>query len=117
MNFIKFPSGVNTASKLTYFKPLIKTQPFTEVDNASNKLELWNIEAHRKNDFKPKWTWKIKSEKNLLEFPIIHPCNGDWNLKWTKNGEVIKEHQVKRFDLKNKIDYCPFLVIKELKIN
>jgi len=114
MGFIKFPKRGYSESDLTYFKPLIELQTTITNGQTENKVELWDVEPYQKNNNLPKWTWNIEIINNKLTLPIIHPCNCNWNLKWTRNGEVIKEDKVKYFDTKNRVEYNPFLYIKEL---
>jgi GNAT superfamily N-acetyltransferase len=110
MDFIKFPDRGHSESDLTYYKPLIETLKTTEVCHSDNKIELWNVEPYQIKNHEPKWTWKIESEFS----PIIQPCNCNWNLKWTKNGKVIKEDKVKYFSNNQRVEYSPFLLITEL---
>lgn len=115
MEFIKFPKRGYSESDLTYFKPLIEIQKSTNNGQAENKIELWDVEPYQTNKNSPKWTWEVEIINDKLVLPIIQPCNYDWNLKWTKNGETIKEDKVKYFDSKkNRVEYSPFLYIKEL---
>lgn len=114
MGFIKFPKRGYSESDLTYFKLLIEVQTTLLNGYSENKIELWDVEPYQKNNNLPKWTWNIEIINNKLMYPIIHPCNCNWNFKWTKNGKVIKEDKVKYFDTQNGVEYSPFLYIKEL---
>jgi GNAT superfamily N-acetyltransferase len=115
MGFVKFPQRGYSERNLTYFKPLISTLSTLEKSDANNRIELWNVEAHLKNEYPPKWIWNIKLENNKLVVPIIQPCNSNWNMKWIKKGKIIKEGRVKHFSTKeNRIDYSPFIYIKEI---
>jgi hypothetical protein len=114
MNFIKFPDRGYSESKLSYFKPLVKIEKPSENLDYLDKLELWNVEPHQKDNYEPEWTWKLELNSDKLLFPIIHPYNPNWNLKWTKNGKIIKEDKIKYFTRKQEIEYEPFLIIKEL---
>jgi len=115
MNFVKFPIRRYSESDLTYYKPLIDVLRCTETNDYLNKIELWNVEPNRIKNNEPEWTWKVESETNKLMLPIIQPCDCNWNLRWTKNGKMIREDKVKYFALKNnRIDYSPFLYINEL---
>lgn len=114
MKCIKFPKRGYSESDLTYFKPLIEVQTTSINGHYENKVELWDVEPYQKKKNSPKWTWNVKIINNKLLLPIIQPCNCNWNLKWTKNGKTIKEDKVKYFDTKNRIEYSPFLYIKEL---
>lgn len=113
MEFIKFPNRGYSESELTFFKPLIivnKSQ--TNVDE-NNKLELWNLEPYNVKDSKPKWVWNI-DESNFM--PILHPCNSNWNIRWTKNGKIVKEDKVKYFTNKNnQIEFSQFIYIEKLR--
>jgi hypothetical protein len=115
MGFIKFPDRGYTESDLVFYKPLIDVQINSFEEVAENKIELWNVEPHQIRDNQPKWTWNFETKDDKLLLPIIQPCNYNWNLRWSKNGKIIKEDKVKYFSTrKNKIDYSPFLYIKEL---
>jgi hypothetical protein len=112
MEFIKFPKIGYSISELTYFKPLIEiNEPVIEIDE-NNKLELWDLEPYQIKDNKPKWIWNINTEKFI---PILNPCNSNWKIRWTKNGEIIRENKVKRFAIeKNQIEFGNFLFVKQL---
>lgn len=110
MNFIKFPYRGYDESHLIYNKPLIDVQQTSENDS-ENKIELWNLERHKIKDQRPQWTWPFDSKTDKLLLPIIQPCNLDWILRWTKNGEVIREDKVKYFSESKRICYGPFLVV------
>lgn len=112
MEFIKFPENcVN--HNLSYYKILINhLEPKSCVDT-SNKIELWDVEPHQINKSIPKWKWCF--DKNI-ELPIFHPSNGDWNIRLTKNGVIIKDEKVKYFNRKDGIfDNCPFIFIQKLE--
>ncbi|THF52985.1 GNAT family N-acetyltransferase [Flavobacterium supellecticarium] len=114
IGFIKFPNRGYSEPDLTYFISLIDINTPGENDYG-NKLELWNLEPYKIKNQKPKWIWKIENEN--LEFlkPILHPCNGNWNLRLTMNNVIIKESKVKYFsDANNEIEYGPFLYITKL---
>lgn len=110
MKFRKFPKIGYSISELTYFKPLIEiNEPAIEFDE-NNKLELWDLEPYQIKETKPKWTWSINTE---IFLPILNPCNSDWNIRWTKNGKLIRENKVKRFSNKE-IEFGNFLFVEEL---
>ena len=115
MGFMKFPDRGYSESDLTYFKPLIKVQTTSRDGHTKNKLELWDVDPFQKKKNLPKWTWNVDIIDNKLKLPIIHPCNCNWNLKWTSNGKTIREDKVKYFGAENnRIEYSPFLYINEL---
>lgn len=114
MNFLKYPNTGYSLSDLTYYKPLVQIQEVTNYSHSKNKLELWNVEQHQIKKHEPKWTWEVQSETNKLPLIIVQPCNPNWNLRWTKNGRVIREDKVKYFFTNQEIDYSTFLIIKEL---
>lgn len=112
LGFIRFPERGYSESELTFYKPLISfTEPTNKPSN-SNKLELWDVEPFQKDRILPRWSWNIENSK--LAKPIIHPCNVNWNLRWTKNGEIVREDKVKYFSRKNPIDFDPFIYIEKL---
>ncbi len=118
MNFTKFPDRGYSESDLIYFKPLVNTGKSSNSASIKNKIELWNLEPYQIQDQKSSWVWEIEFEigtKKLLK-PILLPCNVNWNLRWTQNGEIIKEDKIKYFAEDDiRIEYAPFLYIKELK--
>ncbi len=114
MSFIQFPNCGYSEPSLTLFKTLIEVTP-SILGNPMNKLELWDLEPYQIRNSRPRWTW------DLLELsiskPILQACNNNWNLKWTSNGKVLEEGKVKYFQRnRSKINYPPFLYIKELKV-
>lgn len=112
LNFIEFPSGLNEPD-LTYYKPLIGHLN-SHSGIPSNRLQLWNKESHEVKQCSPSWTWDI--DKISPKKSIIHPCNGNWKIKWTKNSRIKYEGEVKSFEryLASKIDFPPFIIIKAL---
>ena len=114
MEFIKFPKLKDSKSELTYFKSLInlnKSQTDTDIDD-NNKLELWDLEPFEVENSKPKWVWNIDIKKLIS---ILHPYDLKWNIRWTKNGKIVKESMIKDFSSKqNKIAFDEFIYIKKL---
>ena len=113
MGFIKFPVRGWSESDLTFYKPLIKVLETTQNADNSNKFELWNVEPHEINRVPPKWTWNI--DNNELDKPIIQPCNCNWFVRWTMNGEIKKEGKIKYFSKDYSIENGPFIFIETLK--
>lgn len=112
MNFIKFPNRGYSEPELKYYKPLIDTNTLIKVDTL-NRIELWDVEPYQRNDHKPRWTWEIKENQK----PILQPCNSNWNLRLTINGEKIKEDKVKYFSPDREIQIGSFLYIETLDFN
>lgn len=115
MGFIQFPDRGYSESDLTFYKPLIKVAKATDDDDNSNIIELWNVEPHEACRFRARWKWNVRMENGRLLNPIIQPCNCNWNIKWSKNGEIIKESKVKRFSREYSVEEGPFLYVTELK--
>lgn len=107
MEFKKFPKRGYSESELTYYKPLINAKEPSIDKFLTNKIELWDIEPYELKEQKPKWTWEINNDI----YPILHPCNPNWNLRHTRNGQIIKEDKIKYFDRKNEIEFGPFLYL------
>lgn len=115
LGLMKFPDRGYTESDLIYYDTLIDTQSASINGDLGNKIELWNVEPYQKDNNTPKWIWYVETKKDELVLPIIHPCNCDWNLRWTIDGEVIRESKVKYFDTdENSVNFVPFLFIKRL---
>lgn len=79
-------------------------------------LELWNKEPYQvKEKDMPNWTWGV-NEKGDLENPILFPCSYDWNLRWRRNDEIIREDKVKYFGRKGtEIYFSGYLYIEALE--
>ena len=110
MNFIKFPLRGYSESDLYHYKPLVEVnQNVTEATD--DKLELWDMQPYAINGKKPRWVWHVNSNSE----PVIQPCNGDWNLRLTKSGVIIKEDRVKNFDNAEDILLGPLLYLDTKK--
>ncbi len=112
--FIKFPRRGWSESDLTFYKPLIKALEPIENPDENNKLELWNVEPFQSGQIEPQWSWNIEIEEGKLITPIIQPCNRNWNVRWTKNGKVIKDDKVKYFSRDYSIENGAFMYIEQL---
>ncbi|REC59495.1 hypothetical protein DRF65_25780 [Chryseobacterium pennae] len=110
MNFIKFPSRGYSESDLYHYKPLIDVNKNVELVH-ENKLELWEMQSCEINNNKPKWSWIISRHTP----PVLQPCHGDWYLRLTKDGVVVKENSVKNFDNNEEVLLDPFLYIDTSK--
>ena len=108
MEFIKFPYRGYSESELIYYKPLINTKELSVNKFLANKIELWDVEPYELKEQEPKWTWEIYNNN----YPILQPCNPNWNLRLTKNGQIIKEGKIKYFDREKEIEFGPFLYLK-----
>ena len=109
MGFTKFPDGVCSDPELSYYKTLIKTKIPSMTNNLIDKIELWDLEPYQIKEQQPKWVWKLNDNN---KYPILTPCNFEWNLRVTKNGEIIKNTKVKYFDRDSHFQTPPFLFIK-----
>jgi GNAT superfamily N-acetyltransferase len=100
MGFTKLPDRGYGEPELSFFKPLIKTRELSDTNCLINKVELWNLEPYLIKEQPAKWTWNIDDNK----YPIFIPCNDKWNLRITKNSQIIKEGKVMDFDRNDYIE-------------
>jgi N-acetylglutamate synthase-like GNAT family acetyltransferase len=117
MGFIQLPNSVFPKIDLEYYKCLVESIDSFRFTESNSKLELWGVEPIKVGDTKAKWCWELNFEegKNHLVLPIIHPCKKDWNLRWTKNGKIIREGKVKYFaKTESEILFSPFIFITKL---
>lgn len=115
MGFIKFSECGQTEHELTYYMILVDTASIENISMA-DKIELWDVEPGEADEKKSKWTWYVDMKDGVLEYPIIQPCNCNWNLRWSRNSQVLREGKVKYFTNEDFELYCyPFLYIDELK--
>jgi len=112
--FIQFPKCGLGDRRLSFFKPLIKTEKLAKNNLSSNKIELWNQELLSQRDISTNWTWNIKvNENGELLNPIIFPCHYDWTLRITIADNVIFNDRVKSFD-KSEAYQSPFMYITKI---
>ncbi len=115
MGLIKFPDCGYTEHELTYYGVLVDTASTVYISNM-DKIELWDVEPYEAEGTNPRWTWYVETQKGMLLYPIIQPCNCNWNLRWSRNGVVLKEKKVKYFiNEYNELYYSNFLYIDKLK--
>lgn len=116
LGFTQCPETIYSNGKLECYKPLINITPNIETSvDLENKLELWDMEPHTiKGKALPKWTWDISGD--LSKYPIIQPCDCNWNLKLTINGVTVKEGKVKYFrtDDGRTVNVAFFLFVNKL---
>lgn len=114
MGLIKFPNCGYTEHELTYYGVLVNTASTAYISNM-DKIELWDVEPYEAEEKNPRWTWYVEKQKDMLLYPIIQPCNCNWNLRWSRNGIVLKEGKVKYFtDEDYELYHSKFLYIYQL---
>lgn len=107
MGFTKFPERGYSDPELSYYKSLIQTNVVSDKNNFTEKIELWDLEPYQVIKQPAKWIWNTEEKK----YPILMPCNSNWNLRHTQNGQIIKEGKVKYFNRNDSIEVGPFLYI------
>lgn len=113
MGFIEYPD-CKTNDPLIYYQVLVDTASIVN-DGEIEKIELWDVEPCSSEEINPRWTWYIRRYDGVLLNPVIQPCNYNWNVRWSKNGIVIKEAKVKYFTDGNfKVCCSNCLYIEEL---
>ena len=114
MGLLKLHDCGYTEHELTYYGVLIDVASTIYLDNAE-KIELWDVEPYEAMEAEPRWTWYIENDEGRLLYPILHPCNCNWNLRWSRNGEVLKEGKIKYFTNKDfELFKSKFLYIEKL---
>lgn len=114
MGLIKLHDCGYTEHELTYYGVLIDVASTIYLDNAEI-IELWDVEPYEAMEAEPRWTWYIENNEGKLLYPILHPCNCNWNLRWSRNGEVLKEGKIKYFTNKDfELFKSKFLYIEKL---
>lgn len=115
MGLIKFPNSVRTEHELTYYTILVDTASIENI-GSMDKIELWDVEPYEAKEKQPKWTWYVEINDDILSYPIIQPCDCNWNMRWSRNNQVIREEKVKYFTNEDsELYYKPFLYINELR--
>lgn len=115
MGFVKLFNCGQTEHELTYYVILVDTASIEHI-GMTDKIELWDVEPYEAKRKKPRWTWYVEIKDGGLVYPIIQPCDCNWNLRWSKNGKVIREEKVKYLtDNDYELYYYPLLYIDKLK--
>ena len=115
MGLIKLPECGRTEHERSYYMILIETASIEHIGIA-DKIELWDVEPDKIDEKDAKWIWYVEIKNGVLLHPIIQPCNWNWNIRWSKNNQVIREGKVKYFtNINFELYYYPFLYIDELK--
>ena len=115
MGLMKLPYVGRSEHELTYYGILVETASNTLIWNA-DKMELWDVEPYEAEGKLPKWVWYIEKQNEELMYPIIQPCDCNWNLRWSRNSQVIMENKVKYFtDKYYELYFYPFLFIDKLE--
>lgn len=115
LGFIDMPELGYLQHELSLYCPLINLEAPKTKDTRYDVIELWNCEPYRATLEDPEWKWRVELSNNKLVSPILAPGSRDWNIRWSKNGEIIKESKVKYFSKDKPIDYSNFIFIEELK--
>ena len=114
MGLLKLHDCGYTEHELTYYGVLIDVASTIHINNAE-KIELWDVEPYEAMETEPRWTWYIENDEGRLLYPILHPCNCNWNLRWSRNGDVLKEGKIKYFtDEDFELFKSKFLYIEKL---
>lgn len=114
MNFYKLPKFGYSEHELTYFNVLVDTASSKYIEGA-DIIELWDVEPVWAENKKPKWIWYIETKNSELILPVIHPCDCNWQIRWSRNGKVLKEEKVKYITSKNfEYYFDKFLIIDNL---
>ena len=114
MGLLKLHDCGYTEHELTYYGVLIDVASTIYINNAE-KIELWDVEPYEATEVEPRWTWYIENDEGKLLYPILHPCNCNWNLRWSRNGDVLKEDKIKYFTNKDfELFKSKFLYIEKL---
>lgn len=100
---------------LTLFKPLIETLDTKIESNATHLIELWCCEPYKSSNIPPKWSWTFNLNNGKIHPPILLSGGGDWKIRLTVNGEVLKETKVKYFSSKDSIFKNGYIYISNLK--
>ncbi len=121
LNFQDFPQQVQSEEswrswrKSTYlYRPLITAAKVNKRQETNNLIELWDKDPYLAKHLPSTWSWYISfNEDYELTEPIIFPCDPNWRLRWTQNGETLLDKKVKYF-----LDYTQetfeYLLITEL---
>ncbi len=116
IGFFDMPVTGYAQPELSMFMNLVEVRE-TLMDDYTDKtiIELWDCEPHQSKNFKAKWTWSISASQNKIEPPILIPCDRNWNIRFSIDGEIFKESKVKSFSNTNPIDLDKFMYIKEIE--
>ena len=120
MGFLDYPDKRETyksyhsnANKKLY-KIIVDHLIVDSMLDADEKLELWNMEPIFAKGQPPKYSWGMdyKGSDRALWHPIIFPVNDEWNIEWSRNGQVLYSGKIKKFAPTR--ECFDFLILKHL---
>ena len=115
MGLVKLYDCGYTEHELIYYDVLVDVASPENISDG-DKIELWDVEPYESVEISPRWTWFVEICGDELALPIVHPCNCNWNLRWSHNGIVVKEEKIKYFTNKDfELFRSKFLYIEKLK--
>lgn len=121
MGFIELINTGYNQHLLSYYKPLVSVLYPLKLNDRQDKygqVRLWNCEPYQVQNTEPLWVWNFTREHDFNKVPIISPCNCNWQIEITVNGESLKKDKVKYItEERYKYYSSPFLYIKENPIN
>lgn len=120
MGFIELINTGYSQHPLSYYKPLVNVLNPSKLNGRKDnyQVRLWNCEPYQAQDIEPKWVWNFNKNHDFSEVPIISPCNPNWQIEITTNGESLKKDKVKYItEERHKYYSSPFLYIKENPID
>lgn len=116
LDFIRFPKMRYSKSDLKFYKPLVEILKPNEDCNSNSVLELWDKEPYEIEESNaPVWVWTV-NENGSLEKPILFPCHFDWNLRWRRGNETIRDDKVKYFTKKGELYFSGYLYVEKLEM-
>lgn len=118
LGFIDFPikgdENMEGYNKELYCVLIPSSKETNTYDN-NEIIELWNDEPHRTNKREPNWIWNLEYKIGTRELfmPIVHPCDGNWRIRWKLMDNVLIDSKIKHFN-KGNVHFGKYLIIEKL---
>jgi ribosomal protein S18 acetylase RimI-like enzyme len=94
------------------YKVIVPEKTTTRKKILENYIELWTQLEYKA--YSSKLASNYRWDVTTLDSPIIYPVDGEWKVKYVKQGIVVYEGVIKRFK-QNSCRYGNFLVVESLR--
>jgi ribosomal protein S18 acetylase RimI-like enzyme len=94
------------------YKVIVTDKTITRKKILENYIELWTQFEYKV--YSSKLVSNYRWDVTTLNSPIIYPVDGEWKVKYVKQGIVVYEGVIKRFK-QNCCTYGNFLVVESLR--
>jgi hypothetical protein len=102
---LSYQTSVAIGQNRWLYRNIVPSAERSPIENLGDFIALWDYEPSivKIHHIQPKWTWKIEPEdsSNVLNKPVVFPCQPDWQIQYIKNGRPVETTKAKYFNEQN----------------